>query len=457
MNRRQPARRGTAVQDGFFAPPAAPLAARMRPRRLEDFVGQRHLVAPGRPLAAALAGQIGSLILWGPPGSGKTTLAYLLADRSGAACHVISAVSEGVPELKRIVAEARRARAVGQRTMLVVDEVHRWSKTQQAALLPHVEDGTLALCGLTTENPYFDLIAPLRSRLRILRLEPLTREDLRTIILRALTDSACGLGRPRQALADEALDALVDISGGDARIALNALEAAAMLARQDGEPITAEHVLTVVQRRQVRYDQKGDDHYQTISAFIKSLRGDDPDAGVFWLAKMLEAGEDPRFIARRLIILASEDIGNADPQALLVANAAAEAVERVGMPEALFALGQATLYLAMAPKSNAVKDAYGAARATIERGANLEVPLHLRNASFGGAQALGYSAGYAYSHAFDPDDPERYRQRYLPEGVPEGAFYRPRAVGYEAEHARRLERLRELRAKARGGPPAAQG
>lgn len=454
MAHRQTSARRSASQAGLFGAASAPLAARMRPRTLDEFIGQRHLLGPGKPLAAALTGQVGSLVLWGPPGCGKTTLALLLAQASGLAAHVISAVSEGVAELKRIVEEARRVRDVGQQAMLVVDEVHRWSKTQQAALLPHVEDGTLVLCGLTTENPFFDLIAPLRSRLRILRLEPLGRDEVRAIILRALTDSGRGLGLPREALADEALETLVDIAGGDARIALNALEAAATLATVDGGAIGQEHVLTAVQRRQVRYDQKGDDHYQTISAFIKSLRGDDPDAGIFWLAKMLEAGEDPRFIARRLVILASEDVGNADPQALLIAVAAAEAVERVGMPEAMYALGQATLYLALAPKSNAVKEAYQAARAAIESGASLEVPLHLRNASFGGARELGYGVGYAYSHDFDPDDPRRYRQRYLPETVPEGAFYRPRQIGYEAEHACHLERLRELRRKARRQPSA---
>lgn len=454
MARRTATPRYGAPQGELFAHAAlAPLAARMRPGRLEEFVGQRHLLAPGRPLAAALSGHVGSLVLWGPPGSGKTTLAYLLAQASGLACHAITAVSEGVAEVKRIVEEARRLRRVGQGTMLIVDEVHRWSKTQQATLLPHVEDGTLVLCGITTENPFFDLIAPLRSRLRILRLEPLSRDDLETILRRALSDGERGLGLPAAALPPDALDALIEVSGGDARIALNALEAAAILASQGEGPITAERVLAAVQRRQVRYDQRGDDHYQTISAFIKSLRGDDPDAATFWLAKMLEAGEDPRFVARRMIILASEDVGNADPQALVIATAAAEAVERVGMPEAIFALSQATLYLALAPKSNSAKEAYAAAREAIERGANLEVPLHLRNPSFSGARGLGFGLGYDYSHDFDPEDPRRYRQRYLPGDVTEGAFYRPRPVGFEAEMGERLRRIRALRAKERGRPP----
>jgi putative ATPase len=443
-----------------------PLAARMRPRTLDEFVGQEHLLGPGHVLRRIVeTGRLGSLILWGPPGVGKTTLANLLAGATGGTVHHLSAVTAGVADLRKLVEAAGQ----GPRgsLVLVLDEVHRWSKTQQDALLPAVEDGRLVLIGLTTENPYFDLVPALRSRLRILRLEPLTPAQVRALLERALADPERGLGALALTIAPEALDLLVEASGGDARTALNGLEAAAALASttpgadstsgipapdprpptpdpRPPAPITVDDVSEAIQRRALRYDRAGDDHYQTISAFIKSIRGSDPDAAVFWLAKMLAAGEDPRFIARRLTIAASEDIGNADPVGLMLAMDAYQAVERVGMPEAGIILAHAVTYCASAPKSNAAYLALSAAQAAIEAGANLEVPLHLRNASFGGAKALGYGRGYDYAHDFAEGDPRRYRQRHLPEGV-SGPFYEPTTHGRERAIKERLDEIRRIR------------
>ena len=437
----------------------APLAVRMRPRTLDEFAGQQHVLGPGTALRRAIeSDRLGSIILWGPPGTGKTTLALLVARLTRTHFAQLSAVTDGVADLRKVIDEARQRRRApratgaagpGQRTVLLVDEVHRWSKAQQDALLPYVEDGTIVLVGATTENPYFDVIAPLRSRVRIFRFEPLSDEAIRDLVRRALADPVRGLGAQHLSLEAEGLDQIVAISGGDARIALNALEAAAQAAEEspsrDGvgsSTITAEHVRDATQRRQVRYDKLGDDHYQTISAFIKSVRGSDPDAAVFYLAKMLAAGEDPRFIARRLVILASEDVGNADPHGLSVAVAASEAVERIGMPEAQLTLAQATTYLATAPKSNKAADALWRAQAAIEAGANLEVPLHLRNASFSGARAMGYGQGYQYAHDYAG---AYVAQRHLPDGV-EGPFYQPSDQGYERQIAERMAGWRARRA-----------
>lgn len=428
-----------------------PLAARMRPRALDEYVGQEHLLGPGRVLRRMVeTGALGSLILWGPPGTGKTTLAGLIVTAPGRTVHHLSAVTAGVADLRKLV-DGAKGMAPGQ-TVLILDEVHRWSKTQQDALLPAVEEGRIVLIGLTTENPYFDLVPALRSRVRILRLEPLTAEQVRAILERALTDRERGLGALGLTAAPAALDLLVEASGGDARAALNGLEAAAALARaaEPPGPITAEQVGEAIQRRALRYDRAGDDHYQTISAFIKSIRGSDPDAAVFWLAKMLAAGEDPRFIARRLVIAASEDVGNADPVGLLLATAAYEAVERVGLPEGGIILAHAVTYCAMAPKSNAAYLALKKAQAVVEAGANLEVPLHLRNASFGGARDLGYGQGYTYTHDFPEGDPRRYRQHHLPEGVA-GPFYEPTTHGREKQIK---ERLDEIRRQRNGQAPA---
>jgi putative ATPase len=416
------------------SPDRQPLAARMRPRTLDDVVGQRALLAPSQPLRRAVeSGRAGSLVLWGPPGSGKTTLARLIAGASGADVEQLSAVTAGVADLKQAIG---RARARSSPTVLIVDEIHRWSRSQQAALLPHVEDGLVRLIGVTSENPYFDIIAPLRSRLRIFHLEPLGHDDVIAIVRRALSDDEHGLGKLRLEVDEDVLELLANLSAGDARTALNALEAAAEATRSAGlSRIEPQTVVEAMQARQVRYDRQADDHYQTISAFIKSVRGSDPDAAVFWLAKMVVAGEDPRFIARRLVILASEDVGNADPIALVVAQSAAQAAELVGWPEAELILSQATLYLAMAPKSNAALKAIGAAKTAIAEGAPTEVPLHLRNASFAGARGMGYGRGYIYPH----DHPGHWaRQRYLPDGV-EGPFYRPSDQGYEVKHRARLE------------------
>ncbi|MGE3270949.1 MAG: replication-associated recombination protein A [Chloroflexota bacterium] len=437
-----------APQPALFEPPPPdrqPLAARMRPRTLDQVVGQRALLGPRQPLRRAVeSGRAGSLVLWGTPGSGKTTLARLIAAASGAEIEQLSAVTDGVSDLKRAIT---RARARSGPTVLIVDEIHRWSRSQQAALLPHVEDGVISLIGVTSENPYFDIIAPLRSRLRIFHLDLLSQDDLLTILRRALADEEHGLGGLGLDVTDEALELVASLAAGDARTALNALEAAAEATRGAGlTRIEPETIVEAMQTRQVRYDRQADDHYQTISAFIKSVRGSDPDAAVFWLAKMVVAGEDPRFIARRLVILASEDIGNADPIALVVAQAAAQAAELVGWPEAELTLSQATLYLAMAPKSNSALKALAAAKVAITEGASTEVPMHLRNASFAGARGLGYGRGYDYPHDF----PGHWvQQRYLPDGV-NGPFYQPSDQGYEAKHQARLAARREP------GPNAAE-
>jgi putative ATPase len=396
---------------------------------------------------AVESGRAGSLVLWGPPGSGKTTLARLIAGASGAAVEQLSAVTDGVADLKQTIG---RARARPNPTVLIVDEIHRWSRSQQAALLPHVEDGLITLIGVTSENPYFDIIAPLRSRLRIFYLDPLGHDDLLAILRRAIEDEERGLGQLELEVADQALELLASLAAGDARTALNALEAAAEATRGAGQRrIEPQAVVEAMQARQVRYDRQADDHYQTISAFIKSVRGSDPDAAVFWLAKMVVAGDDPRFIARRLVILASEDIGNADPIALVLAQSAAQAAELVGWPEAELILSQATLYLAMAPKSNAALKAIGAAKAAIADGASTEVPLHLRNASFAGARGMGYGRGYIYPH----DHPGHWaRQRYLPDGV-DGAFYTPSDQGYEVKHRARLDERRRPPSGPEGEAP----
>jgi putative ATPase len=399
----------------------------MRPRTFEEFVGQGHLVGEGRALTRILSrGSLPSIILWGPAGTGKTTLAHLLADAVGAEIVQLSAVSSGVADARKVMQGASGGLF---RTVLFVDEVHRWSKAQQDVLLPAVEEGTVTLIGATTENPYFSLNTPLLSRCLLLRLEPLEDDAVATLLRRALADEDRGLGRTGLAIAPDALEHLVTIAGGDARMALTGLEAAAEAARAaDAVEITREIAADAVQKKAIVYDRQGDAHYDVISAFIKSIRGSDPDAALFWLARMIEAGEDPRFIARRLIVHASEDIGMADSRALLVAVAAAQAVEHVGLPEVRLNLAHATVYLATAPKSNSV---YAAINAAFEDAPSAEpVPLHLRDASYRGAKQLGHGQGYRYPHDFPGHAVE---QAYRPASVSERRYYRPSGQGEDVE------------------------
>jgi len=436
----------------------APLAARMRPRTLDEFVGQEHIVGEGRLLRRAIETDrlFSSLIFWGPPGTGKTTLAMIIANTTRSHFESLSAVMAGVADIRRVVKEAKERRGMyGRRTILLVDEIHRFNRAQQDALLPHVEDGTIILIGSTTENPYFEVVGPLLSRSRVFQFKPLRDEEVAEILRRALTDPERGYGNRSVEVAPEALDHLVRIAGGDARAALNALELAVESTPPDPDGvvrITLGVAEDSIQRRALRYDRVGDEHYDTISAFIKSVRGSDPDAALYWLAKMVAAGEDPRFIFRRLYILAAEDIGLADPQAVVVVDACAHAFEWVGLPEGQYHLALATLYLTTAPKSNAV-GAYWKALAHIEEHGAGPVPLHLRDKSdlFRGSlrkhhkQTLGQHEPYRYPH----DYPEGWvEQRYLPEGV-EGGWFRLKGHGYERVILRRLRRIKAA-AEGRG-------
>jgi putative ATPase len=427
----------------------APLAARMRPRTLDEFVGQSHVLGPGSALRALIeTDELRSVILWGPAGTGKTSLAHIVAGATRSHFEQLSATSAGVKEVRAVLEAARmRLGASGRRTILFIDEIHRFNKAQQDALLPGVEDRTVVLIGATTENPFFALNTPLMSRSLLFRLEPLEPEELATIVRRALTDRERGLGRAGLALDGDALDHLVERADGDARHALNALEAAALVvsSRPGAEDkdaaarrITLQDIEEALQRPRVTYDRAGDEHYDVASAFIKSIRGSDPDAAVHYLARMLEAGEDPRFIARRLVISASEDIGLADPQALPLAVAAFQALEFVGLPEAQLNLAEATVYLALAPKSNSAMKALGAATEELRAARPGRVPSHLQSATFAGERALGIGVGYVYPH----DHPGHWApQRYLPEGL-EGGYYRPSDQGHEPHLADQWRRRR---------------
>ncbi len=430
----------------------APLAARVRPRTLDEFVGQEHIVGEGRLLRRAIRADrlFSSLIFWGPPGTGKTTLAMIVANTTASHFETISAVLAGVADLRRVIKEAKDRRGMyGRRTILLVDEIHRWNRAQQDALLPHVEDGTVVLIGATTENPYFEVIAPLVSRSRVFRFKPLADDEVVTIVSRAVDDVERGYGAREVRIDDDAFAHLVRVAGGDARSALNAVELAVESTPPDEDGVI--HVTLGVaeesiQRRALRYDKAGDQHYNTVSAFIKSVRGSDPDAALYWLAKMVTAGEDPRFILRRLYILAAEDIGLADPNGVVVVDACARAFEWTGMPEGQYHLAMATLYLATAPKSNAV-GAYWKARQEIEdRGAG-PVPSYLRDKSdiLRGRlrehyqRTMGEGEEYKYPHAY-PDG--WVEQRYLPEDV-EGGWFQPKGYGYEREIIQRLKEWRD--------------
>jgi putative ATPase len=463
------ARRPTGAKpEALFHPPPErqPLAARMRPRDLEEFVGQTHLVGERGPLRRSVArGHLSSILLWGPPGTGKTSLARLLANAIGAHFISLSAVMSGVVEVRATIAEAQDRLALhGSRTVLFLDEIHRFNKAQQDALLPQVEDGTITLIGATTENPYFEVNAALLSRMRVWRLEALTDDEVATVVRRALADTDRGLAgslgpEGGVALADDAFEHLVSLAGGDARSALNVLEGATALAADEGVRDEAGHVTprlddieTAAQQRVLAYDRAGDGHYDTVSAFIKSLRGNDADAALYWLAAMIAAGEDPRFIARRLIISASEDVGNADPRALQVAVAAAGALDWIGLPEAQYALAQATTYIATAPKSNRSGAAYFAAASDVEARGALSVPLHLRNAAHRGMKQHGIGVGYRYSHDFEGADVD---QQYLPDELKDRRYYLPTDQGYEATLAARMMAREEARvaSKAAGKTP----
>ena len=433
--------------DASIAPgadPGAPLAARMRPRSLDEFVGQSAIVGPGTLLRRAIEGdRLPSCIFWGPPGCGKSTLARIVAQSTRSAFESLSAVTSGVADVRKLIDRARERRRFGRKTILFVDEIHRWNKAQQDALLPHVEDGTITLIGATTENPYFEVNTPLISRSRIFRFERLTDEDVLALLRRAIQDRERGLGASQVAVDEDALRHLVQVAGGDVRTALNALETAVTtVAEAEGEDrrVTLEVAEDAIQQRALSYDRAGDEHYDTISAFIKSVRGSDPDAALYWLAKMIAAGEDPRFIARRLVILASEDVGNADPMGLVLANAAAQAVLFVGMPEGQLILAQATTYLAAAPKSNASTAAIGRALEDVRTRGPAPVPLHLRSTAYPGAKALGSGQGYLYPH----DYPGGWvKQEYAPESARSGPYYEPKEIGFEAEIRQRMARRME--------------
>ncbi len=419
----------------------APLAARMRPRSFDEFVGQDHIIGPDKVLRRAIeADQTPSFILWGPPGSGKTTLSNLIATATESHFEPLSAVTSGVADLRRFVGEAGERRAMyGQRTILFIDEIHRFNKAQQDVILPHVENGTFTFIGATTENPSFEVISPLLSRCRVFTLNQLSEAEVEAIVGRALADPELGLGRMAVELEDDAMAMLVNVANGDARIALNGIETAVHATAPGADGVRRVDLATIedaLQRRSVLYDKGGDQHYDTISAFIKSVRGSAPDAALYWLGRMVEAGEDAMFIARRLVILASEDIGLADPTALSLAVAAQQAVHFIGMPEGRIPLAEATVYLAMAPKSNSAYAALNRAMEDVRKSRNEPVPLHLRNAATGLMAGMGYGKGYKYSHDYEG---HFTLQEYLPPSLKDQRYYQPSQEGREAEMKRRLE------------------
>ncbi|GLC27497.1 replication-associated recombination protein A [Roseisolibacter agri] len=451
----------TKAQDTLFAAArrereasGAPLAARMRPRTLDEYVGQQHLLAPGRPLREAIEqGRVGSMIFWGPPGTGKTTLARLIANTTDRAFVPFSAVTEGVPRVREIVAEAaERWDTEGRGTILFVDEIHRFNRGQQDAFLPHVESGTVTLVGATTENPSFEIVGALLSRTRVFVLEPLSTDDLELLVRRALTDAERGLGTQGITADDAAIALLARLVDGDARRALTVLEAAAEAIGTGGR-LTATAVQEALQRRVPRYDKTGEEHFNVLSAYHKSLRGSDPQGALYWMARMIEGGEDPMTIFRRAIAMASEDIGLADPEALKLAIAARDAYHMLGAPEGYLPLSQLTIYLATAPKSNRSYMALHAALEAAQQTPAAPVPLHIRNAPTTLMKELGYHEGYQYAHA----SPEAYiPQEYLPEELRGTAFYEPGPFGYEREIAKRLAWWEERRRRVSPADDAAR-
>jgi putative ATPase len=425
-----------------------PLAERMRPTSLQEFVGQEHLLGPGKLLSGMVdSGKLGSLILWGPPGSGKTTLAQILAQSAGAVCVHFSAVTSGVKDLKKIIHEAEQLQRLGKPTVLFVDEIHHFNKAQQDNFLPHVERGTLILIGATTENPSFEVISPLLSRCQVLVLKTLSPEDIGKVVDRALGNARRGLAATRLAITAEGREFLIQQSQGDCRVALNALEAAAILAQGHAQKeIGLAHVQEALQRKPLQYDKAGEEHYNVISAFIKSMRGSDPDAALYWMMRMIEAGEDPLFIVRRMVIFAAEDIGNADPRALQVAVAAKDAVHFVGLPEGRIPMAQAVTYLASAPKSNASYKAMLAATEDVQERGALPVPLHLRNAPTPLMQKLGYGKDYKYAHNYDEHIVE---QEHLPQELLGKHYYTPSDSGYEKEIKERLKFWEEKKQRSK--------
>ncbi|MBI5969091.1 MAG: replication-associated recombination protein A [Deltaproteobacteria bacterium] len=433
------ATRKKGEEEGSFIP----LADRIRPERLEDFIGQEHLLEPGRFLRSLIEkDQLPSLIFWGPPGTGKTTLAKIMARSTRSHFLAFSAVLSGVKEIRQVIQEAKEQKSRGRQTILFVDEIHRFNKAQQDAFLPHVERGTIVLIGATTENPSFEVISALLSRCRVLTLRSLTAEEIRRILARALEDEERGLGRWNAKLTPEALKHLSEMAHGDARVALNALETAVLTTspKVDGQreislPIAEE----AMQRKVLLYDKEGEEHYNVISAFHKSLRGSDPDAALYWLARMIEAGEDPLYVARRMVHFASEDIGLADPQALQIALRSMQAFQFIGLPEGELALAEAAVYLATAPKSNAIYLAYEKARRDVKEKGALPVPLHIRNAPTKLMEELGYSKGYKYAHDYPGAIVE---QDYFPRELGPRSYYQPTDRGLEKIIAQRLEAWR---------------
>ena len=424
-----------------------PLAERMRPRSLDEFVGQEHILGPGKALRLQIErDDPGSIIFWGPPGVGKTTLAQIIARVTKAEFVEFSAVLAGIKEIKQVMAEAERGRQYGTRTIVFVDEIHRFNKAQQDAFLPHVERGNIRLIGATTENPSFEIISALLSRCRVYTLEPLTEPQIAALLRRALNDSERGLGGMGVTAGDEVLDTIATYSNGDARSAYNVLEVAAGSASQAGGAITREIVSDAMQRKVLRYDKAGEEHYNLISALHKSVRNSDPDASLYWLGRMLAAGEDPSFLSRRIVRMAVEDIGLASPQALSVCLAARDAFDFLGHPEGELALAQAVVYLALAPKSNAVYTAFNEVMKDVEQTTAGEVPLHLRNAPTSLMKGFGYGKGYQYAHDFEGKVAD---MQCLPDNLKDREYYRPTQEGHERELARRMEEIRKIKKRGR--------